>query len=164
MVGTAGRRLLSHLCFHFSFEVISFYSIFYIMCFLKTGRGLSSRREGIRRFCSQGLIIGHLHLWRHFTAMTRIIQSFAFLCKLGLHCYLRCSKTGSKKRPTCFATFLKTESWIAMMGVLPLNARNKVERFWFVGGKTRNIVAIQLVLQQWRKTSCTFFFTVLPYL
>ena len=54
MVGTAGRKLLSDLCFYFSFEVISFYSIFHITCFLKTGRGLSSRREDIRRFCSQG--------------------------------------------------------------------------------------------------------------
>ena len=43
MVGTAGRRLLSDLCFYFSFEVISFYSIFHITCFLKTGGGLSSR-------------------------------------------------------------------------------------------------------------------------
>ena len=42
MVGTAGRRLLSDLCFYFSFEVISFYSIFHITCFLKTGGGLFS--------------------------------------------------------------------------------------------------------------------------
>ena len=56
MVGTAGRRLLSVLCFYFSLDVISFYSIFYIICFLKTGGGLSSRREeDKRRFCSQGL-------------------------------------------------------------------------------------------------------------
>ena len=33
---------------------------------------------------------------------------------------------------------------------------NKVARFFFVGGKTRN-VAIQLVLQQSRQTGCTFF-------
>ena len=43
MVGTVDRRLLSDLCFYFSFEVISFYSIFHITCFLKAGGGLSSR-------------------------------------------------------------------------------------------------------------------------
>ena len=32
-----------------------------------------------------------------------------------------------------------------MLCVLPINATNKVARFQFVGGKTRNIVAIQLV-------------------
>ena len=46
-----------------------------------------------------------------------------------------------------------------MLCVLPINPTNKVERFYFVGGKTHNIVAIQLVLQQGCKTSCTVFFT-----
>ena len=31
IVGTAGRRLLSDLCFYLSFEVISFYLIFHII-------------------------------------------------------------------------------------------------------------------------------------
>ena len=58
MVGTAGRRLLSVLCFYFSFEVISFYSIFHIICFLKTGGSLSSRREEDKRRQKQVLLLG----------------------------------------------------------------------------------------------------------
>ena len=53
-------------------------------------------------------------------------------------------------------------SWIAnhvarfTTHVLTCLATNKVARFFFMGGKTRNII-IQLVLQQSRKTSCTFY-------
>ena len=66
---------------------------------------------------------------------------------------LRYGKTGNKKRATCFATLLENE----------LNS--DVARFITIvrtclatrkGGKTRNI-AIQLVLQECCRTSCTFF-------
>ena len=45
IVGTSSRRLLSDFCFYLSFEVISFHSVFHIICFQKTGRGLSFKRE-----------------------------------------------------------------------------------------------------------------------
>ena len=69
------------------------------------------------------------------------------------------SKTGNKKRATCFATLLRNElnSDVArfITDVRTCPATNKVARFSFVGGKKRNI-AIQLVLQECCKTSYTF--------
>ena len=42
--------------------------------------------------------------------------------------------------------------------------RIQIVVFFFVGGKTRNMASVQLVLQQCCKTSCTFLLPVLPYL
>ena len=65
-----------------------------------------------------------------------------------------------EKRATCFATLLRNEL-IAMLRVLPptyqpVLQQVRLQGFFSVGNKTRNI-AIQLVLQQSRQTSCKFF-------
>ena len=67
---------------------------------------------------------------------------------------------GNKQRATCSATLLQNElnndvpSFATR--VRTCLATNKVVRVFFVDGKRRK-TAIQLVLQQSRKTSCTFF-------
>ena len=69
-------------------------------------------------------------------------------------------KTGNVKRATCFAIFLQNELNSDVVrfttDLRACLATNKVAGFVFVGGKTRS-TAIQFVLQQFCKTSCTFF-------
>ena len=82
-----------------------------------------------------------------------------------VHVKLSYSKTGNKKRATCFATLLQNEmnTDVARFTtrIRTCLATNKVARLFFVGGKTRNS-HIRLVLQQ----CCTFLllFSVLPHL
>ena len=82
-----------------------------------------------------------------------------------VHVKLSYSKTGNKKRATCFATLLQNEmnTNVALFNtrIRTCLATNKVARLFFVGGKTRNS-HIRLVLQQ----CCTFLllFSVLPHL
>ena len=106
IVGTAGRRLLSDLCFYFSFEVISFYSIFHITCFLM--RFVREWEEGIRKFCSQGPNWPFVR-WRSFYYTHLHPSGFCFLVQVRASLLFKVSKTGNKKRPTCFATFLQNE-------------------------------------------------------
>ena len=63
---------------------------------------------------------------------------------------------GNKKRATCFATSLQNE---LNTFYHPKNSCNLIscKTCSNVGGKTHNI-AIQFVLKQCHKTSCTFFF------
>ena len=83
---------------------------------------------------------------------TVMLMSNLYFDLLGQSCEefcLRHGKTSNKKRATCFA-------------LLPQNELNGAcyllrDRF-YLGGKTRNI-AIQLVLPQCWKTSCTFLVT-----
>ena len=71
----------------------------------------------------------------------------------------RYSETGNKKRATRFATLLQNESNTDVARFVThfrtLLPTNEVVRFVFVGGKKRSI-AIQLILQQCCKKSCTF--------
>ena len=67
---------------------------------------------------------------------------------------------GNEKRATCFATLLQNE---LNNDVAPFTThiKNVLQQIRLLtglnmGGKTRNI-ALQLVLQQCYKTSCTFF-------
>ena len=82
-----------------------------------------------------------------------------------VHVKLSYSKTGNKKRATCFATLLQNEmnTDVARFNtrIRTCLATNKVARLLFVGGKTRNS-HIQLVLQQ----CCTFLLllSVSPHL
>ena len=73
---------------------------------------------------------------------------------------LRYGKTGNKKHATCFSTLLQNEFNINVARftthVQTCLSTNQVVNRFDVGGKTRDI-AIQLVLQQCCKTSCTFF-------
>ena len=74
---------------------------------------------------------------------------------------LRYGKRGNKKRLTCLATLLlnKLNSDDARFTIKPvLQQISLIVNRFDVGGKTCNI-AIQLVLQQCCKTSCTFFFS-----
>ena len=70
--------------------------------------------------------------------------------------------TGNKKRATCFATLLQNElnSDVARFTthIKPVLQQIRLLTGLNVGGKTRNI-AIQRVLQQCYKKSCTFFRT-----
>ena len=72
-----------------------------------------------------------------------------------VHVKLSYSKTGNKKRATCFATLLQNEmnTDVARFTtrIRTCLATNKVARLFFVDGKTRNS-HIRLVLQQ----CCTF--------
>ena len=72
---------------------------------------------------------------------------------------LHYSKAGNRERATCSATLMQNElnSDVPRFAICVQTcfATNKVVRVFFVGGKRRKI-AIQLVLQQSRKTSCTF--------
>ena len=72
-----------------------------------------------------------------------------------VHVKLSYSKTGNKKRATCFATLLQndmnTDVARFTTRIRTCLATNKVARLFFVDGKTRNS-HIRLVLQQW----CTF--------
>ena len=74
--------------------------------------------------------------------------------------YLRCGNTGNKKGAICFATWLQNElnSDVARFTTHENNPCNLIscKAGSNIGGKTRNI-AIQLGLQQFCKTSCTFF-------
>ena len=69
-------------------------------------------------------------------------------------------KRAAKKRATCFKILLQNElnsdNARFTTQVRTCLAATKIARFHFADGKTRN-VAIQLVLKQSRKTSCTFF-------
>ena len=81
---------------------------------------------------------------------------------------LRHGKTGNKKRATCLATLLQNElnSDVTRFTthIKPVLQQIRLLAGLNVGGKTRNI-AVQLVLQQCCKTSCTFFVAhVFPYL
>ena len=81
---------------------------------------------------------------------------------------LRYGKTGNKKRATCLATLLQNElnSDVTRFTthIKPVLQQIRLLAGLNVGGKTRNI-AVQLVLQQGCKTSCTFFVAnVFPYL
>ena len=82
-----------------------------------------------------------------------------------VHVKLSYSKTGNKKRATCFATLLQndmnTDVARFTTRIRTCLATNKVARLFFVGGKTSNS-HIQLVLQQ----CCTFLLllSVLPHL
>ena len=103
MVGTAGRRL--DLCFSFSFEVISFYSIFHVICFLKTGGGLSSRREEDQKmFCSQGPNKPFAHM-TPFYYYDQNPSGFCFLVQIRASLLFRYSKTGYKKTHHLFCNF-----------------------------------------------------------
>ena len=98
---------------------------------------------------------------KHYIWTVKLMSNLYFDL-LGQSCEefcLRHGKTSNKKRATCFS-------------LLPQNELNgDVERFtthvqtcyllrdrFYLGGKTRNI-AIQLVLSQCCKTSCTFLVT-----
>ena len=73
---------------------------------------------------------------------------------------LKVRKNGQQKRATCFATLLYNElnSDVTRFTthIKPVLQQIRLLTGLNVGGKTRNI-AIQLVLQQCCKTSCTFF-------
>ena len=73
---------------------------------------------------------------------------------------LRYGKTGNKKHATCLATLPQNElnSDVARFTthIKPVLQQIRLLTGLTVGGKTCNI-AIQLVLQQCYKTSCTFF-------
>ena len=74
---------------------------------------------------------------------------------------LKVRKNGQQKRPTCLATLLLNElnSDVARFTIKPvLQQISLIVNRFDVGGKTCNI-AVQLVLQQCCKTSCTFFRT-----
>ena len=76
------------------------------------------------------------------------------------------TKPGNKASATFFAILLQNglNSDVARDVVRsePVLQQIKLQGF-FVGDKTRNIT-IQPVLQQYCRTSCTFFVPVLPYL
>ena len=76
------------------------------------------------------------------------------------HNMLKVRKNGQQKRATCFATLLYNElnSDVTRFTthIKPVLQQIRLLTGLNVGGKTRNI-AIQLVLQQCCKTSCTFF-------
>ena len=81
------------------------------------------------------------------------------LCMSGLRALAKAT-VKREKRATCFVTLLRNEL-IAMLRVLPptyqpVLQQVRLQGFFSVGNKTRNI-AIQLVLQQSRQTSCKFF-------
>ena len=73
---------------------------------------------------------------------------------------LKVRKNGQQKRATCFSTLLQDElnNDVACYTthIKPVLQQMKLLTGLNMGGKTRNI-AIQLVLQQCCKTSCTFF-------
>ena len=83
--------------------------------------------------------------------------------------YVHRSKTplGTEKRATkneratCLATLLQNElnTDVARFSthIKPVLQQIRLLTGLNVGGKTRNIIGIQLVLQQCSKTSCTFF-------
>ena len=80
--------------------------------------------------------------------------------KINTKLTLSYSETGNKTRATCFATLLQNELYSDVerftTDVQTCLATTKVARyFFFVGGNTRNI-SIQLVLQTYWKTTCTF--------
>ena len=88
-----------------------FTEFFTIICFLKTGGGLSSRwEEDKRKFCSQSSN-GPFSSMTSFYCYDQNPSGFCFLVQIraSLSCYLRFSKTGNKKRPACFATLLQNE-------------------------------------------------------
>ena len=74
-------------------------------------------------------------------------------------------KTGNKKRATCLARLLRNElnSDVERFTthIKPVLEQIRLLTGLNMGGKTRNI-AIQLVLQQSCKTSCTFFVARFP--
>ena len=81
---------------------------------------------------------------------------------LGQSCEEFClkhGKTGNKKRATCFALLPQNElnGDVARFTTHVQTCYLLQDRF-YMGGKTRNI-AIQMVLQQCCKTSCTFLVT-----
>ena len=80
---------------------------------------------------------------------------------------LRYGKTGNKKRATGLATLPQNElnSDVARFTThtKPVLQQIRLLTGLNMSGKTRNI-AIQLVLQQCCKTSCTFLLPVFPYL
>ena len=79
----------------------------------------------------------------------------------------RYRKLGDRKRATCLATLLqnKLNSDVTRFTthIKPVLQQIRLLTGLNVSGKTRNI-AIQLVLQQCCKTSCTFLLPVFPYL
>ena len=79
---------------------------------------------------------------------------------IGYSIELRHGKTGNKKRTTCLATLLQNElnSDVARFTthIKPVLQQIRLLKGLNVGGNTR-YVAIQLALQQYCKTSCTFF-------
>ena len=77
-----------------------------------------------------------------------------------LHLSFKVRKNGQQKTSTCFATLLQNDlnNDVARYTtqIKPVLLQIRLLTGLNMGGKTRNI-AIQLVLQQCCKTSCTFF-------
>ena len=60
------------------------YFIFFIFYFISFAKIKQTERKNVGRDTTTAVANRPFAWWRHFTTMTRILQGFAFLCKLGL--------------------------------------------------------------------------------